>query len=483
MEFSAMLEAVKRGLSAAGLLYWDARHEEIEQEHFVARDRTAEGGASRDAGVGVRALCGTRGGAAGWGFCSTNRLDPESLRRCAERAVETARGSALVPGPPFDYAPSDARGEYRSAVGTDPFAMPRAEKESFVRDLEARLDAPERVTSRVSLQFRRVRRRFVNSAGADIRQEFLYNGAGASITLHGDGRTQSRGFPGALGNFRQGGFETILAYRIDERIPGLVEECREILNAPECPSDTADVVLGPEMLGLVVHEVCGHAAEFDRVLGDEAAYAGRSFVSPDLLGKLVYGSPLVNLVSDPTVPGTAGSYGFDDEGTPARRADLVRDGIWVGYLTGRENAPRIGMESAAAHRACRYDRMPINRITSVNLLPGDRYNRDEVIGLIERGYLLDDFCGWSINSDRNGFRFSVEECREIRDGRLGRRFRGGSFRAASTPEFWRGCFAVANDPPYLAGYDSCAKGQPVQILTVGHVVPQAAAFHGVKVGK
>lgn len=483
MEFSALLEAAKSGLSGADLRYFDLRHEETAHEHFVTRDRTPENGAAQDAGVGIRVLAGTPGGASGWGFASTNRLDPASVRACAERAARTARASALCPGEPFEYVPSAARGEYRSTVEIDPFAMPRAQKEDYARDLEARLEAPERVSSRVSLQFIRVRRRFANSAGADTFQELVYNGVSSSITLHANGRSQSRGFPGALGNFRQGGFEVVRGYRIEERIPALLEEAREILEAPECPSEVADVVLGPEMLGLVVHEVCGHAAEFDRVLGDEAAYAGKSFVTPDLLGNLVYGSPLVNLVSDPTFPGTAGSYGFDEEGTPARAVDLVRDGIWTGYLTGRENAPRIGAESASACRAARYDRMPINRITSVNLLPGDRHTRDEVIGLVERGYYLDDFCGWSINSDRNGFRFSVEEFREIRDGRLGRRFRGGSFRARTTPEFWGGCFAVAKDPPYVAGYNSCAKGQPVQILMVGHVVPRAVAFHGVKVGK
>ncbi len=484
MEFSSLLAAAKAGLTGSDIVYWDLRHEEIAHEYFLTRDRTPDGGGFEDAGVGIRVLS-VSGGRAGWGFASTNALDSVSVERAAKWAAETARASALVPGGASpDYPPSTARGEYRSRVERNPFAMSRGEKEEFVRALEAALDDPRRVASRVILQFRRVRRRFVNSAGADTYQELFYNGAGMSVTLRDDGVTQSRGFPGALGNFRQGGFEVVESYDLPGRIPGLLEEAREILAAPVCPSeDSAVVVLGPEMMGLVVHEVCGHAAEFDRVLGDEAAYAGKSFVTPDQLGRLVYGSPLVNIVSDPTYPGSAGSYGWDDEGTPARRADLVKAGLWVGYLTGRENAGRLGHGSAAACRASGYDRAPINRMTSVNLLPGDRHTRDEVIGLVERGYFLDDFCGWSINSDRNGFRFSVEECREIRDGRLGKRFRAGAFSARTTPAFWAGCFAVAKDPPYVAGYDSCAKGQPVQTLLVGHVVPRATAFRGVKVGK
>lgn len=473
-----------RKLETKGAHYWDLRHEERHSEYWMQRDGIPHDGGRTESGIGMRIMYRDPAtGKQGWGFSSTADLTSENIDRASEIALEAARASAILSSGNDDFDPSAAQGNWQSEVKENPFDLPAAEKRNFIQTVDEGLAASDVASRHCYLQFDHLIKTFLNSAGADLRQEFTWHGCGSSVTVKGEGRVQTRTYPNTGGNFRLGGFEGIRAYDFPGQTERMLEEAREILIAPECPSERCTVVLGPKMLGLLVHEVCGHATEFDRILGEEAAYAGTSFLTPQDIGTFRYGSPAVNMVSDPTWPQSAGSYGWDDDGSAARRQFLVERGIIAGFLTGRQNCGLINQASAAANRATNWRYQPINRITSVNFLPGDSLNRAEIIASIENGFWLDDFCGWSIDSDRGGFRFSVEDARRIHRGRLGERVRNGSFSATSTKEFFNNCFAVASDPPWVAGYSNCAKGQPVQIILVGHVVPMAAAFRDVKVGK
>lgn len=162
---------------------------------------------------------------------------------------------------------------------------------------------------------------------------------------------------------------------------------------------------------------------------------------------------------------------------------MMKDGIHVNYLSGRSNAHLLGLKSSGACRSIGWHRMPIDRITNVNLLPGTELTAEEIIASIDDGLYLDIPCGWSINSDRNGFRFSVEQCREIKNGKLGKWLRNGAFSSETTPEFWAQCIAIAKDEPLTLGFPNCAKGQPVQVQYTGHVVPKAVRFDKVNTGE
>lgn len=245
-----------------------------------------------------------------------------------------------------------------------------------------------------------------------------------------------------------------------------------LLTAPLCPEEVGTLILGPTQLALQVHESCGHPTELDRALGSEAAYAGTSFLTPDMIGSFRYGSDIVNLVADATVPGGLGTFGFDDEGVPAQRSYLVRDGIFVGYLMSRETAAQIGAVSNGTMRASGWDRIPLVRMTNINLEPGD-WAFDDLLADSQGALYMEMNKSWSIDDKRLNFQFGTEVAYRVESGRLGTLYRNAVY-TGMTPRFWGACDAICNrDHWAMWGTANCGKGQPGQVAHVGHGVSPA----------
>ncbi|MCX7599710.1 MAG: TldD/PmbA family protein, partial [Armatimonadetes bacterium] len=226
---------------------------------------------------------------------------------------------------------------------------------------------------------------------------------------------------------------------------------------------------------------CGHPVELDRVLGTEASFAGTSFLTPDKLGSFRYGSDIINIVADPTIPGAAGSFAYDDEGVPARAGDIVRAGIFVGYLNSRETAHRLGLDPVPAMRADGWNRLPLVRMTNVNLLPGDAGSLDDLIRDTDEGLLLVANKSWSIDDRRLNFQFACEMAYRIKKGVLAGLV-GNPIYQGITPEFWASCDAICGAEEWKVwGVPNCGKGEPIQIMQVGHGVAPAR-FRQVAVG-
>ena len=216
------------------------------------------------------------------------------------------------------------------------------------------------------------------------------------------------------------------------------------------------------------------------MLGTEASFAGTSFLTPDKLDNFRYGSEHVNINADATRPGGLGSFAYDDEGVPAQRTQIVREGAFVGYLSSRETAPEIGRTSSGAMRADGYNRIPLIRMTNVNLEPGD-WTLDELISETKRGMYLCTNTSWSIDDKRLNFQFGTEVAYRIEDGDLGELLKNATY-TGNTPDFWGSCDAVCNaDEWYLWGVPNCGKGEPMQTARVGHGVAPAR-FRDVRVG-
>jgi TldD protein len=229
-----------------------------------------------------------------------------------------------------------------------------------------------------------------------------------------------------------------------------------------------------------VHESCGHPIELDRVLGTEAAYAGTSFLTIDKLGNFRYGSPIVNITADATTPGGLGTFGFDDEGVPAHATPIIRAGIFVGYLTSRETAASLGQASNGTMRADGWNRLPIIRMTNINLEPGE-WRFDDLVADTEDGLYMEMNKSWSIDDKRLNFQFATEIAYEIKKGKLGRLFKNATYTGI-TPAFWGGCDAICNRDHWAVwGTPNCGKGQPSQTAHVGHGTAPAR-FRGVQVG-
>ena len=329
-------------------------------------------------------------------------------------------------------------------------------KEHAVRQAEATMDA-----------FRE-RKVFASTTGSLIEQEIIECGAGVAACAIGKGDMQVRSYPASFrGNFACAGYEHIEAMRLEENAPRVAAEAAALLRAPACPSGEFDIILEGSQLALQIHESIGHAIELDRIFGSEASFAGTSFVEPSMVGSLRYGAPIVNVSSDSTVSGGLGTFAFDDEGVPAQRDPVIRDGVLVGVLSSCSTAPRIGRASNGTMRADGWSHFPLVRMTNLNLEPGE-WELDALVADTRHGFLLETNKSWSIDDKRINFQFATETAREIRNGKLGKLYRNPVYTGAST-RFWGACDAICSAAHWrMWGIPNCGKGEPVQTAHVGH---------------
>ena len=286
--------------------------------------------------------------------------------------------------------------------------------------------------------------------GAHVSQTIYEAGGGVQATAVGNGETQRRSYPQSHGR-QQGcaGWEYVVEMDLAGNARRVAEEAAELLTAEPCPVDiTTDLIIDSSQLALQIHESCGHAVELDRALGDEAAFAGTSFLTPDLLHDFRYGSEQVNIVADSVSATGLGTFGWDDEGLPAQSTDIIRNGQFVGYLMSRESATRLGLASNGCMRASSWNRIPLIRMTNVSLQPGE-WTPDDLIADTDDGIYLETNRSWSIDDRRYNFQFGTEVGREIKNGKLGRLLRNPTYTGI-TPEFWRNCDAVCGPEHWTA---------------------------------
>ncbi len=447
--------------------YWTLRLVVAEQELLSVRQGVTEPSElDLSAGAMVTVVKGK-----GVGYAATADLTLPGLRAAAERALEWARVHARLGL--FDgalYPRTDARGDYRAAVRVPWQARSVADKLELLSSACAALKIDERIVDWSAwLGYRKVSQLLVSSEGGRALQvhEFVRPGL-AAVATHGS-QTQTRHGGGADWP-GQGGLERLDMVGFPADAERVAEEAIALLEAPECPCGRMDLVLMPSQMALQIHESIGHPLELDRILGDERNYAGTSFVTPELFGRYRYGSELLNVTFDPSVSGELASYAFDDEGTPARREYLIRDGILERPLGGRLSQLRSGLRGVANARASDWDRPPIDRMANINLEPGEG-GLDELIGRVERGVLMDANRSWSIDDSRNKFQFGCELGRLIEDGELRGLVRNPGYRGVSA-DFWRSLAGVAGrDRLEVRGVSNCGKGEPNQSVFVGHAAP------------
>jgi TldD protein len=306
------------------------------------------------------------------------------------------------------------------------------------------------------------------------------------IAVGDDGLAQRRTYPTWQGGEGfQGGYERVVALDLMANVDRLADEACALLTADPCPPGTRDVLLDSSQLALQIHESCGHPTELDRALGSEISLAGGSFLQPDLLGKLRYGSKLVDLVADSTSPGGMGTFGWDDEGVPAGKRHLVREGLFVDYLSSRETAAALKRESTGTMRADGWNRAPLIRMVNVSLEPRTEphgASLDALVNDTADGVLFSTDRSWSIDDLRLNFQFTCEIAWEIKRGKRTRILRDPLYTGI-TPQFWRSCDAVCGAAEWrLWGITNCGKGDPMQVMQVGHGAAPAR-FHAVTVGR
>lgn len=464
----------------AGADYADARLIEEQYEHINTKDLSVVGfnrGASR--GIGIRVLK-----AGGWGFASTQNLKKDAVTATAKRAVDVARASSTCMKKPVELAPEPAYNVvWVSPHLVDPFSVSTEEKLDILFSSAKTMLSVRGITlAQARLSFVKETKYFASTEGTQITQILIRSGAGIEAFATDAHEQQRRSYPKHVGQFELAGFEMVRGWDLPGHAEELANEAVALLSADQCPEGNRDIIIGSSQLGLQIHESCGHPSELDRALGQEINFAGASFLTPDNLETLQYGSPIVNLVADATARGALGSFGFDDEGVAAQRVDLVKDGLFKGYLSSRDTANLVGLSrSGGAMRAQTWAFAPIIRMTNISLVPGDSGTLDDLLADTEDGILFETNKSWSIDQMRYNFQFSTEIAWEIKNGKKVRIFKNPSY-SGITPEFWNSCDAVCGASDYVEwGEPNCGKGQPMQYMWTGHGA-SPARFRDVKVG-
>ncbi|HVH65875.1 MAG TPA: TldD/PmbA family protein [Candidatus Acidoferrum sp.] len=474
-----LAEAALNAAQVKGAGYADVRlDEQVQQDIVVKNGQLAAVADSSSEGFGVRVLVD-----GAWGFAGSSRVEKAEVEEVVDRAIRIARASARVWSTPVNLGPSvTSRGHYRTPLERDPFTVPLSEKVDLLMRADQAMASVKGVSIREgSMEFIRQRKLFASTEGALTEQELFESGAGIEATATSPDDAQNRSYPNSFGRHQgTGGYEYVTALELDKHGQRIGEEAVALLTADQCPSGVKTLILEASQVALQIHESCGHPTELDRVFGMEAAYAGTSFMTPEKLNHLHYGSPLVTITADALTPTGLGTFGWDDEGVPAQRTFLVKEGLFVGYLTSRETASVLGQPSNGTMRADGWHRIPLIRMTNVSLQPGDS-SLEQMIAETKDGVYMATNRSWSIDDKRLNFQFGTQLAYEIVNGKRGRLLKNATY-AGITPEFWNSCDAVGNKSEWRVwGLANCGKGQPPQTAHVAHGA-SPARFQNVRVG-
>jgi predicted Zn-dependent protease len=423
---------------------------------------------AHDTGVMITVVDG-----GGLGYAATSDLSLSGLGNALERATGWARRTAATAV--VDHGkvarPSPV-GEYACDIEQAWQERPLGERIDLARGECGRLKTDDRIVDwSASLWWIAEEHLYLTADGGRTQQRFEYLIPGLSVTANEGGETVCRRFGGFdLG--RQGGLEILDDVRFYDHAPVIADEVLRLLAAPNCPTGTMDLLLDPDQMYLQIHESIGHPLELDRILGDERNYAGTSFVTLDMLGSYRYGSELLNITFDPTITDEFATYAWDDDGVAADKQYIIRDGILERGLGGTTSQMRADQPGVANSRACSWNRPPIDRMANLNLEPGTS-SLQELIGAVENGIYMKRNLSWSIDDSRNKFQFGCEHGQMIRDGELAEVVKKPNYNGISAT-FWRSLKGVGSADLFeVLGTPFCGKGEPNQVIRVGHASPPA----------
>ncbi|MFF0380928.1 TldD/PmbA family protein [Streptomyces sp. NPDC004286] len=487
LPLGALADAALARARALGAEHADFRLERVRSASWRLRDgRPAGSSDTTDLGYAVRVVHG-----GSWGFASGVDLTMNGAAKVASQAVAMAKLSAQV----IKAAGSEERVEladepvhadktWVSSYEIDPFTVPDEEKSALLADWSGRLLAAQGVDHvDASLTTVHENKFYADTAGTVTTQQ--------RVRLHPELTAVSvDSSSGEFDSMRTlapptgRGWEYLTGTGWDwdterEQIPELLAEK---MRAPSVEPGLYDLVVDPSNLWLTIHESIGHATELDRALGYEAAYAGTSFATFDQLGKLKYGSELMNVTGDRTAEHGLATIGYDDEGVAAQSWDLVRGGTLTGYQLDRRIARLTGFERS---NGCAFadspGHVPVQRMANVSLRPDPAgLSTEGLIGGIDRGIYVVGDRSWSIDMQRYNFQFTGQRFFRIENGRITGQLRDVAYQA-NTTDFWGSMAAVGGPQTYvLGGAFNCGKAQPGQVAAVSHGCP-SALFRGVNI--
>ena len=474
-------------LRALGADYADARWVPVEENNYLLmwNGNLKDAFLNRESGIGVRVLY-----KGAWGFSAASDLS--NLPALFDKALDNARAASQRVTFPVRLADKKAvQAEFASPCQVNPFQVPFAEKVAFMQEMDQRLDQAGVFQRIAELTFVRKQIVFVDSEGSEI--EKLITDVFALLQVLGrddQGETHERKFALGRDGTLSRGWESIDRQIFAENAERIVKELNQILVADQCPKDERSVILLPAIMWLQTHETIGHPLELDRILGYELAYAGGSFVTLDDFGSLRYGSEKLTARADATMPNSPGSFGYDDDGVACQNSVLIDKGILVGAITGRQMVEEANAKagktifdsSGGCNRASSFYRVPIERMTNINIDPGQDGTLEDIVRNTERGIVLDGERSWSIGSNREQFHFGTEIGWLVEDGEKKEVVKNPTYQG-DTVKFWNSLSAVGDESTVKVSWvPNCGKGQPNQVMQLGHAAP-VCRFENVRIGE
>ena len=434
--------------------------EKGELKHFVSETDSVA--------VGVRVLINGC-----WGFAGTTDLTKYSLDKMLKRAIDNARiGSKFRKEKVIFKTQKPTIASYFFKPVEDPFLMDENEKIEFHQKIAKKLVGNKKIIhSYVYSEFYRQYKIYANTEGTFV-DSLVYDSLPMMSVLAANGKeVMNRSYPGSM-NGRRGGFEIVRKVKMEENTETIIEEAIKLLDAPRIEEERADIIIGGGHLALQLHESVGHATEADRIFGKEISYAGKTFIKPSMLGNFKYGSEIVNIYSDSIDESGMGFHLVDDEGTPGRKVDIIKNGILLDQQTSRECAPQLGLQPSSNMQASFADDFPLVRMTNFCLAPG-KGSLADLIKSTEHGYFIDFTKTWSIDDNRNNFQFTTEIGWRIENGEIKNIVKEPTYYGI-TPEFWNACDAVCGPEEWeFQGTFHCGKGEPGQVMHLSHGVAPA----------
>jgi TldD protein len=475
----ALIENILDLAKLKGVHYADIRIVRRQTEEIEVKNGNVEAlTQDEDFGFGIRVLF-----QGAWGFACSSKVNRKEMETIFGKALKIAKASSKAKEKDLLFPlTSSVVDRYQTKISVDPLGVSSETKLNLLLGADEIMRKNKKVKiSEAFIGSYKTEKTFASTEGSYIEQEIVECGAGIAATAIEGREVQVRSYPNSFrGNFATKGYEWIEGLALQDHAEKVAEEAEQLLSAKPCPSKVTTLILDSSQLALQIHESIGHPIELDRILGTEASYAGTSFLKPEMVGHFQYGSDKVNIVADATLPGGLGTFGYDDEGIKAQRVLILSQGILVNLLTSRETAHHLKKEGNGTMRADGWNRIPLIRMTNINLEPGE-WTLEGMIADTEEGLFLTTNRSWSIDDKRINFQFGTEIGWEIKNGRLGEMVKNPTYTGI-TPQFWSSCDAVANrDYWQMWGTPNCGKGEPGQVAHVGHGTAPAR-FRNVQVG-
>lgn len=465
-------------VNALGATYADVRLIRGQNEDITIKNQRVEVlKREEDAGIGIRAI------AQGcWGFAATAKLDKKSIEQTAALAVKVAKASARLKDKDVVLSETEpVTDTYQTKVQIDPFTVPLDEKIDLLLTATNTMRKVKGVkVCNAELYFSKKYQIFGSTQSTYIEQTIYQTGGYIDATAIKGNVTGERSYPGMHGHYKCAGYEFIRNLEFLNNAQRVAEEAVALSMAKDCPKIETTVILDGSMVAIQVHETVGHPTELDRVLGTEVSLAGKSHLTPEKLNNFRMGSDMVNVTADATIEGGLGSFGYDDEGVKAQRVYLIKDGIFCGYLTSRETASVLNQRSNGTMRADSWASIPLIRMTNINLEPG-KWNFEDLMADTEDGIYFESAGNPSIDDKRLNYNIYSEIGWIIKNGKKIEMVRRPAFNGISY-EIWRNCDAICSKNYWeVWGVPNCGKGDPGQIMQVGHGAAPAR-FRKIKVG-